>query len=195
MGENFLVTFIGSVVFVVTGCCAITDLFYRKIFNVVTYPAFLTVVGFNVLWSLGLLGPSTRYGAIGIRESIGGAFCCFIITLLPYIMVCGGAGDAKLGAVIGAALGVAYGVTTVFVSFVFAGVCVVVFLLWEKGPFFLVAMLYHQIGHFVLPLWIAPPTEEQKKISRVPFPLGPSFFLGVLFVVSGLFERWIGVQL
>ena len=40
-----MVTFIGSVVFVVTGCCAITDLFYRKILTFRSY-SFLYYGGF-----------------------------------------------------------------------------------------------------------------------------------------------------
>ena len=156
---------------------AYTDIRWRRIYNAVTYSAFACLMILNGIASLGWGGK--ELGAVGFGYAFAGAMICLAIAAIPYITNTGGAGDAKLGAVIGAALGIEKGIIAVLVSFIVAGVLAVVFLIWNRGPLFVARTLYHRIGHFFVPLWILPVSEEQQALLRTPFPMAPSFLIGI----------------
>jgi len=157
---------------------AYTDIRWRRIYNAVTYPTFACLILLNAFASLGW--GNERLGAVGVGYALAGAAICLAITAIPYLTNTGGAGDAKLGAVIGAALGVEKGIIAVLVSFVVAGVLATTLLIWRRGPLFVAKTIYHRIGHFFVPLWIAPLSEEQKALLREPFPMAPSFLIGIV---------------
>ena len=167
-----------GILFVAALISSCTDIRWRRIYNAVTYPAFLCLMAINALATLGWGSKWT--GAVGLGCAFAGAVICLVITAIPYLTNTGGAGDAKLGAVIGAALGVEKGIITVLVSFIVAGVLIVIVLIWDRGPLFIAKVIYHRIGHFFVPLWIEPLSEEQNALLREPVPMAPSFFIGIL---------------
>ena len=168
-----------------------TDWQRGKVYNFVTYPAFLELVLFNAIWSTGLIGACRWAGAVGVEYALLGAVACFGIALIPYIFSCGGAGDAKLAAVIGAALGVELGVASVLSGVFLTGIGVIVSIIWSRGPWFFVRMNFRAVGHWFVPLWISAPVEEEKEEFRKTVPLAPGLFVGTVFVLSGQLERFL----
>ncbi len=71
---------------------AVTDIRERKVYNVVTYPLFLS----------GLIFHAAVSGGWGFAASLGGALFGFLILLAPCFLGGIGAGDVKLLAAIGA---------------------------------------------------------------------------------------------
>lgn len=169
---------------------AYTDIRWRRIYNAVTYPTFGCLIAINIVAEMGW--GEERLGAIGLGSAFAGAVFCFLITAIPYFTGTGGAGDAKLGAVIGTALGVEQGILAVLVSFVVAGVLAVIVLIWDRGPLYIAKMLYHRIGHFFVPLWVAPPSEEQRALFREPIPMAPSFLIGIVLTSLPQFRAFWG---
>jgi Flp pilus assembly protein protease CpaA len=159
---------------------AYTDFRWRRIYNPVTYPAFLWLIGLNIVGLFGDFG--LRIGNVGIGSALLGAVACLGITAIPYMTGSGGAGDAKLGAVIGAALGVEMGIITILISYIIAGLMAVVIVIWDRGLFFIAGMLYHRLGHIFLPIWIPPVSEEHQKVFEEPFPMAPSFLAGIILI-------------
>lgn len=69
-----------------------TDLRYRKIYNIILFPAFLLALSYNTLDS----------GVGGLLFSVQGATLGLVLLLIPFMLGGMGAGDVKLLAVIGA---------------------------------------------------------------------------------------------
>jgi len=86
---------------------AVSDLLYRKIPNIITYPTVMCAIVGNTL-----IG-----GISGLTHSVEGLVLCLGIFLVPYLMGGMGAGDAKLMGAVGAILGPKWG----FVAFLFTG--------------------------------------------------------------------------
>lgn len=157
---------------------AYTDFRWRRIYNAVTYPAFFWLLAMNAFATAsGSEWP--KLGAVGLGYSLLGALACLFIAAIPYVLSSGGAGDAKLGAVIGSALGIEQGIMVILISYVVAGVMAVVIVIWDRGPVFIIKTLYHRWFHWFLPLWITPVDEEQQKLLSEPFPMAPSFLIGL----------------
>jgi len=159
---------------------AYTDIRWRRIYNAVTYTTIVYLIALNAVAAMGWGGE--RLGAVGLGYAFAGAVVCLLIAAIPYLTNTGGAGDAKLGAVIGAVLGVEQGIITILVSFVVAGVLAVAYLIWKRGPLFVAKAIYHGIGNIFVPLWIAPVSEEQKTLLREPFPMAPSYLIGTIIM-------------
>ena len=168
---------------------AIDDAKRMKISNWITYPTFLWLVALSVFCSL---FPAYRngIGSVGFGEMLLGVVCCFAITLIPYICGAGGAGDAKLAAVIGAGLGMQYGLIAVGTAFVIAGLVVLGRTMLVKGPFFVVRAMFRRLGS-LFTFRVLLPSEEERQFLRQPLPMGPSFFFGVLFTLNGWIPFWI----
>ena len=75
--------------------CAITDLIYRKIYNMVLLPALLFAIGFNLF----------QGGWLGLSQSLLGMLVGLLILIIPFAKGGMGAGDVKLLAVVGALKG------------------------------------------------------------------------------------------
>lgn len=183
-----------GMLFAVLAVSSWTDATRSKIYNCVTYPAFLWFVSLNLLGTVGLFDRLPWVGAPGIGYSLFGAAACFGISLIPYVFSSGGAGDAKLGAVVGAALGLENGVAGILAGIFLAGLCVIASIIWRQGPWFFLRMNFRRIGHWFFPLWILPPSEEEWGEFRKMVPLAPGFLIGTIFVLSGQLEvllQWI----
>lgn len=176
--------FVVGALLAVCSVCAVTDVFQRKIYNAISYPAFLEIVLLNAF-----LGTQIeRWGTIGLAASLTGAAVCFAITLLPYLISQGGAGDVKLAAIIGAALGAKDGFFVLCFGFVFAALAGLVSVVGYHGPWKVVKSMFHRLGHWFVPLWVAPASEEERKLLKEPIPLAPCFLLAAFIVVNHWFE-------
>jgi Flp pilus assembly protein protease CpaA len=163
---------IGSIVSVTLFIAAVCDYKMRKIPNWLTYPAFCAVILFHLMLNRS-----------NVTDSVFGTAVCFGIVLVPYLLRQGGAGDVKLAAVIGTGLGIQNGIVAVAISYIVAATLGLIGIIWDKGPVFLITVIYHRIGNWVLPLWISPPSEEEKQLLKEPIPLAPCFFVAVIFVL------------
>lgn len=79
-------------IFIVVAICLYTDVRYRKIYNVVLFPAFLLAILYGI----------THSGVAGLLFCIKGATLGLALLLIPFLLGGMGAGDVKLLAVIGA---------------------------------------------------------------------------------------------
>ena len=179
---------------------AITDFNRQRIYNWVTYPAFLWIVAINVFVSIKMysgeslspafaatdfVGP-TWLGGIGIGECLAGAGVCFLITLFGYDLSGGGAGDVKIAAVIGAVLGLHHGLFAIAYSYVVAGIAIIAWSTWRHGPLALLKAAARTLGRVIGPLWPFVSTSDDQALLLTPVPLGPYFAIGTLLVALEL---------
>lgn len=194
-------TMAGVVLLLLLVTCSCTDLQRHKIPNWATYTALFWVVAINCCASSlearqmasdaqvaarTHIGPGFL-GAVGIQQSALGGLVCFLVMLVAYNLAHGGAGDVKLATVIGAALGVKQGLLAVACSYVAAGVAILAWTIWSLGPLYLAAALGRKIGAFLLPLWVRPPTDEERELLAKPVPLAPFFAVGTILVMLEVF--------
>ena len=179
---------------------AITDFNRQRIYNWVTYPAFLWVVAINVFVSIKMYSGESLFpafaatdfvgppwlGGIGLAECLAGAGVCFLITLFGYDLSGGGAGDVKIAAVIGAVLGLHHGLFAVAYSYVVAAIAIIVWSTWKHGPLVLLKAAARTIGRVLGPLWPFASTSDDHALLLTPVPLGPYFAIGTLFVALEL---------
>ena len=78
--------------------CTVTDLLYKKIYNLVLIPALLFAIGYN--WYQG--------GWSGLGQSLLGMLVGLLILIIPFARGGMGAGDVKLLGFIGALKGAAF---------------------------------------------------------------------------------------
>jgi Flp pilus assembly protein protease CpaA len=194
-------TLAGFVLLAVIVTSAVTDFRQHRIFNWVTYSAFLWALLINTTASLlstgdasstsmlnpaEILGPAWL-GGIGLRQCLAGAALCFAFTLVAYHLSGGGAGDVKLATVIGAFLGVYHGIFAVGYSYIVAAIAMGLWTIYCNGPLALVKAAVRTIGTRIGTrlgiLWPFPPTESDAKLLFKPIPLGPFFAIGTLLVV------------
>jgi Flp pilus assembly protein protease CpaA len=186
---------------------AVTDFRNHRIYNWVTYTAFLWAIAINIAASIlssdatsrasmffaaRLVGPEWL-GGVGIRQSLAGAALCFVVVLAAYHLSGGGAGDVKLATVIGALVGVRYGIFAVGYSYIIAAIAMTAWTVYRGGPLTLAKAMFITISNWIgLRLermgigWPFPPREADVKVLFKPVPLGPFFAIGTLLVVFQL---------
>jgi prepilin signal peptidase PulO-like enzyme (type II secretory pathway) len=175
--------------------CTITDLAARKIYNWATYPAFFwaLVIGLAVdLQAVGYLDVSSviapaLLGDRGVLSMLGGAGVCFFVMMVIHAVARGGAGDVKLATVLGALLGVRTGLMAVACTFIIAAALM---LSWNvlQRPNSTVRGFLRLIGSKVVPLWVRPPSMQQRRVLQQRMPLAPFFAAGT--VVALLLETY-----
>ena len=74
-------------------------------------------------------------------------------------------------------------IDAILFSFILAGGFAVVRAVWSEGPGRILSIVFRSLGSFACPLWILPPTPDEKAFLRRPMPLGPWFALGTLLVL------------
>lgn len=178
-----LFAFTPGIVVGTVAVCAWTDYRRRKIYNAVTYPAFLWILASAcaVFW-ISNDRLTAFVGVADFPEMLFGIAVCFGITLFPFLLMKGGAGDVKLAAVLGAGLTFGNALAVLLLAYVLAAVFRIAGLVVEIGPIALLKPFYHRIGSFFVPLWIPVPSPEEKEILAAPIPLAP-FMLLSLFLV------------
>lgn len=176
---------------------AVTDLRRHRIYNFVTYSAFLWALAINTTATIATIGESRSdtiadrathigpewLGGIGLKHCLAGGAACFLFTLMAYHLSGGGAGDVKLAAVIGGFLGAHDGIFAVAYSYIVAAIIILAWSVWKVGPLTLVKTGLRSVGLWIGPLWPFQPTSEDKRFLLKPIPLGPFFAIGTLLVV------------
>ena len=165
---------------------SVTDLLWHKIPNWATYTAILWALMVNTYALIGSESTVAMLGAVGLVDSLVGLVVPFFFMLVIFSMTGGGAGDVKLTAAMGAFLGLDRAIDAILFSFIFAGGFALLRAIWLQGPKNLVEIIVRTVGHWVLPLWVLPPNQDQQKFMKQPMPLGPSFALGTLLVLLNL---------
>lgn len=107
---------------VVTISCVSTDLYNRKIYNVVVFPGMLAA----------LIGHGIVNGWDGLGHSLTGLFAGLGMLLIPYLMGGIGAGDVKMLALVGALKGASFAAVTAVYMGVIGGIMAIVFLIFRK---------------------------------------------------------------
>ncbi|TSI02285.1 prepilin peptidase [Lysinibacillus sp. BW-2-10] len=103
--------------------CLITDIYNRKILNVVTIPAIL----------FGLIYFTTESGLEGLWFSFSGFIFGLILLLIPFMFGGMGAGDVKLMAAIGALMGSIFVLHAFFFTAIIGGCISLIILLRRMG--------------------------------------------------------------
>lgn len=196
LSGSLLGTLSGLVLLAALLTSAVTDVHNHKIYNWVTYSAFLWAVLINAIATmLAMDNESTTrivsagpefLGGVGLGQSLAGAALCFFVTMLGYRLSGIGAGDVKLATAIGAVLGVHLGVFAVAYSYIVAAVAIIAWSVWRQGPIPLLKAGLRTAGQLLLPMWPFPPTSDDHKLLIQPIPLGPYFAIGTLLVVLEL---------
>jgi prepilin peptidase CpaA len=180
-------TFSGLVLLLCLTACAASDLYCRKIFNCVTYSALLWAMVVNATASCldvaGYASDLSWLGAIGLKQSLGGAALCFLAVLLAYCLARGGAGDVKLATAVGALIGAEQGVLAVALSYIIAGAAAAAWTAWARGPRELLGSFGRLFGSMLFPRWVSPPTPADQVLLNQQIPLGGFFAVGTLLVV------------
>lgn len=144
----------------------VTDIYSRKILNIVTIPAI--IVGFVYF--------TFQSGFEGVLFSVSGFLLGFIVLLIPFYIGGMGAGDVKLMAAIGALMGAAF----VFKAFIFTaliGGIISLFLLLRRMS--IMQVVTHMFVTFTVFRGNAKKmhaTTEEK--SNYSFPYGIAIVLG-----------------
>ncbi|WP_078548220.1 A24 family peptidase [Litchfieldia alkalitelluris] len=139
---------INYLLFVILCVCVLTDLKSRKIYNVVTFPAYILALVLNALLN----------GWSGIAFSLMGFLCGFALLLIPYLMGGMGAGDVKLLALIGALKGASFVLITSIYMAIIGGLIGLLILLFRKGVFTMLKSIFISICGIryglKIPIWI-----------------------------------------
>lgn len=185
-----LVSVSGWIMLVTLVAASAVDVRTRRIPNKYTYPA---VVWLLLLACLGEYVGAARLGlgetplaAAAFFESFAGALVCFTAMFFVFLCGAGGGGDVKLAAVLGACLGPTNGLVAIAVTHVAAGAVGLAWGVWSLGPVAILRTLWRFFGSYLLPIWILPPDDEDKKFLKLPLPLSPFFFLGAVVAAWGV---------
>lgn len=155
--------------------CVATDLYNRKIYNAVIFPALLAT--FILHYILG--------GWIAVGQATLGFFVGFGILLVPYLLGGMGAGDVKLLALVGAMKGTSFVLTTAIYMALLGAVIALVVLLCRKGMVKrLIAFFYFMYG---LRYGIKIPLGLNKGALSAAYPYGLAIAGGTIlcFIVKG----------
>lgn len=111
------------VLFSVLLICLFTDIYNRRILNIVTIPAIL----------FGLIYFTAQSGLNGLWFSFSGFILGLILLLIPFMFGGMGAGDVKLMAAIGALMGSTFVLYTFFFTAIIGGCISLIILLRRMG--------------------------------------------------------------
>lgn len=95
------------------GTATITDLLWRRIFNWITLP--------SVLWVVGLTAIASGSGLLTLGAAMSGLGLCLGVMLALYLMFRGGEGDIKLMAGVGGLIGAWHGIEAITFAYILAG--------------------------------------------------------------------------
>lgn len=168
-------TFAGTVLVLLLVVSTVTDLHGHRIYNWATYTAFLYGVGINILGES--IEPPIWLGAVGLANALIAAVGCFVLMCLLASGTGGGSGDIKLATAMAVLLGVETMVTVLLLTYTFAGVAVLLYLIVRYGPGLIFGTFFRRLIGFILPGWFKSVPEE-KEFLRLALPLAPFFTLG-----------------
>ena len=183
----------GILLVLVCFICSITDIKWHRILNSITYPTFLWLLILNFISVFSPNNVAMFIGSVGFIWSILGGICCFMVSIIPYHISQGGAGDVKLAVVIGAGMGVSDGILTLCITFVFAGLFGISWAICTRGPIFVAKTFVRRFLSFIFPMFYFS-DQEEKKLLKEPIPLAPCFFLATLGMLSGYWQKLLGIS-
>jgi Flp pilus assembly protein protease CpaA len=174
--------------------CAFMDVRSRKIPNWATYSGFMWGVLINGIAAIAVStgaaidrsASDSFTGGVGFAQSLLGGIVCLLIMVVVYSIARGGAGDVKLAAALGALLGPRDGLLILALTYLLGAVALIAWTIWTRGPLSVLRAFGRQIGHLFLPLWVAPPDEEDRKLINKPVPMGAFFAAATLIVLAGI---------
>jgi len=103
---------INSLFLIYTVLSALTDLWYRKIYNSLTFPAIILGITFNLI----------HFGLNGLALSVIGLLAGFGISIIFYLAGGIGAGDVKFLAAVGSIMGTKFMLIGAFYGVILAGI-------------------------------------------------------------------------
>jgi len=186
-------TFTGVLLLLVAGIAGFSDIRWRRIPNWATYSATLWALALNAYHGQ-FASPevASQLGTVGLGDCLAGAAVMFLLMFVIFRITGGGAGDVKMVTALGALLGLRLALDAVLYSFLFAGTVVLGWAIWSHGPVTLLKAMGRLLGSFLLPTWVAGPSEQQQRLLRSPIPLAPFFAAGALVVTTGVrLEGWL----
>lgn len=143
----------------------VTDLYKRRIYNIVTLPCIL----------FGLIYHVVNEGLSGLAFSLLGLFIGFLVLLIPFAMGGIGAGDVKLMAAIGACMGAMFVIKAFIYIAILGGVISLGILIKSYG---LKSMYTSVLASFML--WRGKSTSalSMMNVNKIAFPYGIAIVLG-----------------
>lgn len=161
-----------------------TDLRWRLLPNWLTYSA--------ALWGLalaawGTLAPdaSQVVGGVSLGDSLAGLMLLFLAMLAVFSVTGGGGGDVKISGAIGALLGLEAGFEALLVSFLVAGLVLLVCAVTTIGPRRVIQALLDRIAGPGPWSPATDPRDDLREMLRAQAPLGPFFAVGILVAEFG----------
>lgn len=184
-GQQSAFSTFAALILVLTAASVVwTDLRSRRIPNWITYTAAAWGLGLNAVAAIAATpGHAERLGAVGLASSLGGLLGLGFVMFCIFSVSGGGAGDVKLAAAIGALLGLGRGVDAVAYAMTLAGVALLLLALLRYGPLAIVRTAVRSTCWTLVPRWISPPTDADRRLLQSEAPLGPFFALGVVLVL------------
>jgi len=160
--------FADIILLIITAICIITDLIYRKIYNMVLLPAVILAACYH-LYTGGL--PAVFF-------SMEGLFLGLALLLIPYLMGGIGAGDVKFLAAIGALKGPSFVFVTFLAGAVAGGILAVFYLIKNKKLLFTVKKLFLTFLNRYVYFQNQPAVPEDEQSSTLPY--GAAIAIGTL---------------
>ncbi|MCX5781207.1 MAG: A24 family peptidase [Elusimicrobia bacterium] len=156
--------------FVLLSAC--TDIFYRKIFNSLTYPAIILGITLNCLY----------FGLYGLKLSLLGLFTGFALLFILYILGAIGAGDVKFMAAVGSIKGAEFVFMGGLYGVITAGIFAVVILIKNKRFFSTIKDIFIGVFFFL----------SFRKYEHIKFEDKKSIYLPyAAYIAIGMIVFWL----
>lgn len=169
--------FINSILFIALAVSLLTDLKFRRILNIVTFPAILS----------GLMIHSMVQGWEGFLFSGLGFMTGMATLLIPFLLGGMGAGDVKLMGAVGALMGPVFTLQAFVVVALIGGLISLLLIVKQNG------LLYSLRTLYIFPALLSETKgtvfQKPDKHTSIAFPYGVPIVLGTIFTFV-----WGGVQ-
>lgn len=150
-----------------------TDVFQRRILNLVTYPTIL----------MAILTYCFIGGLDGLLFCLGGLIFGFIVFFLPYIMGGMGAGDVKLMSAVGAVLGFKMTVVSSFIIAICGGILALGFMVYRRNLKYTLLKIFLTLLYFVMHKDSTMLKVDNNKLHQDKIPYGVAIASGVFLLM------------
>ncbi len=176
-----------TILFILLGIAAATDVWRRRIYNWTTYPGMAAAFACSGAVGLGWRSPEvqTVLGRTSFGESVAGLLVCGSVMLACCVLFNVGGGDVKLIAMLGAFLGPNRGVEAMLWTFVVGGCVGATVLVMRIGPVESLRRVFVHAWSALRVGYISGPTSEEREHLRAPLFLAPCALAAAAIVHSG----------
>lgn len=151
---------------------AVTDLLWNKIYNWNTYGGIAAGLALGA-WC----------GWPPLFDRAVGLLACGLLMVVCFAVFPGiGGGDVKLLGMLGAWLGWQKGIEALLWTFVLAACFAMIGLIWKIGPVKATGLAARHVTSKLRLFWIAPLSDEERKVLKPPVFIGPSALAAVVIV-------------